>query len=416
MSTTPVPEPPAVSRQRTRWLVPPAVAFTLVAGFGLAPGLFGSGAGAAPLLPPMTAEELVAKVMSTEQPAFSGMVQTKTNLGLPPLGSIAPQTGLLSTLLTPHTLTVSAAPGGRFHLAIPDGLTETDVVSDGTQLWGWQSSSQTVAHLANRAGSSDGTDGTDPKHARHPEAGPDAGVEPTPDAVAKDLLAKADPTTRVFVRGTATLAGRNAYELVLAPKSGTTLVADVVLDVDAATGLPLRAQVLAKDSGTPALDIGFTSISYGTQPSSAFVFTAPPGAKVTEATSPEQLLFGSGRRGNGPDGQGHRLRKGGRAGEAPAPPAVPTPLAPSAPSTTAPTGPEPRTRILGTGWDAVAAIPNGPAMLGSVGSRVSGPWGSGRLVTSTLADALVLDDGTVLVGMVGPDRLEAAVAELRAGS
>jgi hypothetical protein len=34
------------------------------------------------------------------------------------------------------------------------------------------------------------------------------------------------------------------------------------------------------------------------------------------------------------------------------------------------------------------------------------------LVTSTLADALVLDNGTVLVGMVGPDRLEAAVAEL----
>jgi hypothetical protein len=69
--------------------------------------------------------------------------------------------------------------------------------------------------------------------------------------------------------------------------------------------------------------------------------------------------------------------------------------------------------VLGTGWDAVLAIPNGPSMLASVGRPVSGTWGSGKLVTSTLADALVLDNGTVLVGMVGPDRLQAAVAELR---
>jgi outer membrane lipoprotein-sorting protein len=392
MNTTPVPPPPpAVSRQRLRWLVPPTVAFALVTGFGFGPGLIGTGANAAPILPAVTAEDLVAKVVASTPPAFSGTVQTKTNLGLPSLGSVIPNgSGLLSTLLTPHTLKVSAAPGGKFHVAIPDGLTETDLVSDGAQVWVWQSGTQSVTHLAGHADTAGGTDA--------PEQAGEA--EPTPDAIAKKLLADADPTTRVFVRGTATVAGRDAYELVLAPKSSTTLVADVVLDIDAATSMPLRAQVLAKDSGTPALEIGFTSIDFSAQPDSAFTFTAPAGSKVTEATSVDELVFGPPRAA----GAGDHPRRSKAAGAAPAPETATPPAA----------GAEARTRMLGTGWDTVAAIPNGPAQLGAVGRPVTGAWGSGKLVTSTLADALVLDDGTVLVGMVGPERLEAAVAELRA--
>jgi len=386
-----------VSRKRLRWLAPPTAAFALVAGFGLGPGLIGSGAGAAPVLPEVTAADLVAKVVGTASPAFSGTVQTKTNLGLPALGSIAPSgSSLLTTLLSPHTVKVSVAPGGKFHLAIPDGLTQTEVVSDGSQAWVWQSSTQTVTHLAHQPSASDGSD------AEQPDAKDQGQAEPTPDAVAKELLAKADPGTRVFVRGTASVAGRDAYELVLAPTSSATLVADVVIDIDAATSLPLRVQVLAKDSGTPALDVGFTSVDFSAQPDAAFGFTAPPGAKIVEATSPEQLVFGPADTGTG---EGHRGHKGADKA-APAPPAPPV----------APGAPEAKTRVLGTGWDAVVAIPNGPAMLAQLGRPVSGAWGSGRLVTSTLADALVLEDGTVLVGMVGPDRLEAAVAELRAGS
>lgn len=398
MTPSPALLPPAVSRKRLRWLVPPAVAFTIVAGFGFGPALVGTGAGAAPVLPAVTAADLVAKVVAATPQGFSGTVQTRTNLGLPSLGSIAPNgSSLLTTLLNPRTIKVSAAPGGKFRLAIPDGLTETDVVSDGSQLWVWQSSNQTVTHLARTPDPAGAAD------AGRPDAGPQGETaEPTPGAVAKELLAKADPSTRVFVRGTATVAGRDAYELVLAPTSSTTLVADVVIDVDAATGLPLRVQVLAKDSGTPALDVGFTGIDFAAQPDSAFVFSPPPGAKVVEATSPEQLVFGPGGAGDASGGVGGRPGHGRK-------PAGPAATDPSVPPT-----PEAKTRVFGTGWDSVVAIPNGPAMLGQLGRPVSGPWGSGRLVTSTLADALVLDDGTVLVGMVGPDRLQAAAAERRA--
>jgi outer membrane lipoprotein-sorting protein len=395
MSTDLAPPPPAVSRRRLRWLAPPVAAFALVAGFGAGPGLVGTGAGADPVLPAISAQDLVAKVVAATPPSFSGTVQTKTNLGLPSLGSLAPGgSSLLSTLLSPQTIKVQAAPGGKFHLAIPNGLTETDVVSDGTQVWVWQSGPQTVTHLAQKPDTSTGTpDATDAS-------------EPTPDAIAKKLLADADPSTRVFVRGTASVAGRDAYELVLAPTSSTTLVADVVIDIDAATALPLRVQVLAKSSGTPALDIGFTSIAFAAQPDSAFVFTPPPGSTVTEATSPDQLVFGTDRAGGpnvaGPDGQ-KRIRKGDQAGAVPLTPAPGTPA------------PDAKTQVLGSGWDAVLVLPNDPSRLGTLGHPVSGTWGSGRLVTSTLADALVLDNGTVLVGMVGPDRLEAAVAELATG-
>lgn len=386
------PPPPAVNRQRMRWLVPPVVAFALIAGFGVGPNLVGSGAAAAPVLPDISAQDLVAKIVAADPPAFSGTVQTKTNLGLPSLGSLAPGgSSLLTTLLSPQTINVAAAPGGKFHLAIPNGLSETDVVSDGTQVWVWQSSLQTVTHLAKPADSGSGD-----------KADAGTGVEPTPDAVAKELLANAGPTTRVFVRGTASVAGHDAYELVLSPKSADTLVADVVIDVDAATSLPLRVQVVSKNAGTPALDVAFTNLTMAAPAASSFTFTPPPGAKVIEAASPRELLLGRDRPQAAPDGSAARHQK-----VAPPNGAAPGPAQPSAPTTS---GPE--TQVLGTGWDSVLALPNGPNTLSAAGTPVSGTWGSGKLVTSTLADILVLDNGTVLVGMVGPDRLEAAVAEL----
>src|SRR5579885_303795 len=213
MSTEPAPPPPAVNRRRLRWLVPPAVAFVLVAGFGFAPSLVGSSAGAAPILPDISAQDLIAKVIAADAPAFSGTVQTRTNLGLPSIGALSSGgSDLLSTLLSPQTLKVAAAPGGKFHVAIPTGLTETDVVSDRTQVWLWQSSSQTVTHLARQADANEPARGTkDPTDA----------AEPTPDALAKRLLDNLDPTTRVFVRGTASVAGHDAYELVLSPTSSS---------------------------------------------------------------------------------------------------------------------------------------------------------------------------------------------------
>lgn len=384
MNDTPAAPPPAGSRPRLRWLAAPFAAVILVGGLALASSFAGAQA-PPPVLPAISAEELAAKMIATSPEGVSGTVRTRTDLGLPSLDSLgAPGegSGLLTSLLAPQKFEIQAAPGGRFRLAMPEWMAETGVISNGSDVWVWQSRDQTVTHLAI------------PPH----EGGKAAGTPvPTPEVLAREALAAADATTRVFVRGTATVAGRPAYELVLAPRTPVSLVADVVIDVDSATGLPLRVQVLAKDSSTPALDVGFTDVSFGVPPASAFEFTPPSGATVREATSPEQLLMGDG------DGDGHHRDRAGRdEGAEAAPPA--------------PAAAHEEPKVLGEGWETVVAVTGVPSELSRLGSAVSGPWGSGRLVTTTLVSALVLDDGTALIGAVTPERLQAAVGELRAVS
>ena len=69
-----------------------------------------------------------------------------------------------------------------------------------------------------------------------------------------------DPTTKVTVDGTASVAGRSAYELVLAPRDTRSLVGDVRIAVDSKTSVPLRVQVHAAGAtGRPAFETTFTS-------------------------------------------------------------------------------------------------------------------------------------------------------------
>jgi hypothetical protein len=43
--------------------------------------------------------------------------------------------------------------------------------------------------------------------------------------------------------------------------------------------------------------------------------------------------------------------------------------------------------------------------------EVSGSWGHGRLLSTTLVTAVITDDGRVAVGAVTPERIYAALAE-----
>ncbi len=397
----PVPSP-GYPRRRLRWAAAPLAAAVMIGAFGLLPTL--AGAQAPPVLPTISPADLVAKVIAARDiPGFSGTVATSTDLGLPDLGSLMPRNAdLLGTLLAPNTISVAYAAGGKVRLAIPDNLAETDVISDGTQLWVWQSATQTATHLAAKV-----HEGGDKAPADEAAGSVPSLKDMTPPTLAALALAAADSSTRVFVRDTAVVAGRPAYQLVLAPKSTATLVADVVIDVDAATGLPLRVQVLAKDATTPAIEVGFTSLDLTVPADSTFAFAPPPGSTVREVTSPEELLF-SGQR----DGRGRHHKKV----DGSAPSTTVAPATGSAGSDQAPAKPTFRRQIVGTGWDAVVAFGNGPAELAALGAPVSGPWGSGRVLTSKLVSVLVLDDGRTLVGLVGPEQLEAAVGQLKPAS
>jgi hypothetical protein len=78
----------------------------------------------------------------------------------------------------------------------------------------------------------------------------------------------------------------------------------------------------------------------------------------------------------------------------------------------------PGARVLGKGWTAVAVLPAGGAggalgMLQGAASPVSGSWGSGHLIRTTLFSVLITDNGHVLVGAVQPSVLYADAAQLK---
>lgn len=328
------------------------IAVAGVVGLGLlaVPG----GADAAPELPPVAPVDLVSSVLAARPVAFGGTVELQNDLGLPALPNLPQATDASSTAR------VWSDGAGRGRIQVPTDSGERTLVEDGTTFWSWNSQDRTVTRAPERGG-------------QRPEGAPGAGTDPT--AAATEALAALQPTSEISVDGTAEVAGRPAYELVLAPlPSERTLLREVRIAVDGETRVPLRLTVLANGSSQPALELGFTDLTFGAQDPSLFTFTPPPGATVT-------------------DGQ---RREGERAGK--------------------PEGAEPT--VVGSGWDTVVvatrpAQPPAPAEggerdrreggapdLSAVGTPVSGSWGSGRLISTAVGGAIITDDGRIAAGAV----------------
>ncbi len=193
-------------------------------------------------------------------------------------------------------------------LALVGDLAESDLVRNGTDLWLWSSKDQTAQHIKLPAEIAK----TDPRRGGRAQAMKSL----TPAQAAAQALAAIDPTTAVTVDGTARVAGRAAYELVLKPKDTRTLVTSVRLAIDAKTHVPLRVQVFGSNRDDPAFETGFTTVTFTKPPASVFKFTAPPDTKVTEqgpvpGRRPEShaVAPGNGKKSlldNGSDAHGHR--------------------------------------------------------------------------------------------------------------
>lgn len=363
---------PSVLRSRaSRWAVP-VVAVTAV---GAAIGFGSIMAGASsPDLPDRTAADLLASVAGSEQP-FSGTVVQTSRLGLPDLPEAVTQgVGPIALLTGSHTARIWYSSPDQARFALTGNLDETNIIRDGDDVWVWSSSTNTAEHAV--VPSRDGKDDT----ARIPEA-------VSPQVAAEALLAAVDPSTEVTVDGTAEVAGRAAYELVLTPRDDGSLVEDVRLAVDSDTSMPLRVQVNADGADEPAFEVGFTSVTFGEPSDDVFRFNPPPGATVEEHDL-------SGLRGD------HDAMSGDEK----------SPVEASPPT------------VLGDGWTSVAVISDVSlpeseetgvldALLGSA-STVSGSYGSGRLLETDLLSALLLDDGRLLVGAVTPEVLEQAAEGL----
>jgi len=85
------------------------------------------------------------------------------------------------------------------------------------------------------------------------------GPPPSPQELARQILAAISPTTAVSVQRNVTVAGQAAYQLALGPKDHRSLVGKIQIAIDAAKHFPLRAQVFARRESSPALQVGFTA-------------------------------------------------------------------------------------------------------------------------------------------------------------
>ena len=381
-------------RKAARYIVPFAVAGVAAATIGLVPALADSGD---PELPKITAQELIEKIAASDQQQLSGTLKVTADLGLPSIGGLAgsfapggtgagegdsaadPQAKLMELTSGTHTLRVAADGPDKQRLSILGDAAEYSLIHNAGEVWAYDSQSDEVYHAkgdTSKAG----------KHEKAPK-----GVPTTPDALAEEALKAAGDTTSVTVDGTAQVAGRDAYRLLIKPKQSGSTIGSVTIAVDAKNGVPLKFTLAPSGGGKAVVDAGFTKVDFGKPDASSFTFTPPKGAKVTEAEDLAAEAEKNGKADRLPEELG--ALEGFQGLD-----------------------------VIGEGWTSVAAleVPGGAGLptqgaegvpaeaqqfLDALGDRVTGTFGSGTVFKTRLVNALMTDDGKVYVGAVTKDAL-----------
>jgi outer membrane lipoprotein-sorting protein len=384
-------------RRAARYVVPVAVVGVAAATIGLVPALADSGD---PDLPKITAQQLIEKIAKSDVQQLSGTVKISTDLGLPDLGGL--ESGLMSggsrsgdgdgssadpsSKLTElasgtHTLRVAADGPQKQKLSLLENAAEYSLIHNGKNVWGYDSSSNEVYHST--------VSGTAKEKEREHKD-----VPATPKDLTEEALKSVDDTTSVTVDGTAQVAGRDAYKLLIKPKQSGSTVGAISVAVDAKTGLPLKFTLTPASGGAAVVDAGFTQVSFAKPAASTFDFTPPKGAKVTEGDKADK------------SDKADRADKGAKAPER---------------------GQRSEEdlgkglgglKVLGEGWNSIATFDTGGkglssadaggdvgGFLNSLGDKVTGKFGEGMVFKTRLVNALITDDGKVYVGTVTKDAL-----------
>ena len=360
-------------------------------------------------LPSRTAAQLLADVRSANVSSLSGTVVQTSDLGLPEIPGLgssgrpgSASSSLTSLVSGTHTWRVWLDGPTRQRLALIGSNGESDVIHNGKDVWMWSSTDKTAVHHELTADQLRA--GADGKHLPSglPSGVPStlpSGAPRTPDQAASAALALMGKDTTVTTSGTASVAGRSAYELVLTPKDKTTLVGSVRIAIDSQEHVPLRVQVYSTKLTNPAFEVGFTAVDFAKPDARQFAFTPPAGTKVTES---DQLTTPKGSATTNP-----------------------TPVKPSADALAKMKG---APKVVGSGWSTVFVAPftlptaqkdaggsaaDSAAQLSGILKalpKTSGAWGSGHVLQGTLFSLVLTDDGRVAVGAVAPDQLYSALA------
>lgn len=341
-----------MARTWTRWL--PAAAVPLVVAGSLAVATTSADADE---LPERSPEDVLTLLAGHEHQPLSGEFTQTSDLGLPELpadvpgadGDAAAVLDGLELLTSDHTGRVFVGEEDQARLQLFDSFGERDVIVNGSQAWLYDSADSSVAHV--RAPDGERAEQTTPPL--------------TPEQLAEQVVAAADPSTELSVRENVQVAGRTAYDLVLTPRTDSTLVGEVSIAVDGETGLPLQVSITARGADSPAVEVAYTELDLSAPDADLFDFTPPADATVEEIQ---------------PQTHGTDADRSG-----------------------------PQPQATGTGWETVLTAPAGTVDLTQVPilSQLTSAVDGGRVLTTDLLTVLITDDGRVLAGAVPLERLQA---------
>jgi hypothetical protein len=410
-------------------------------------------ANAAVDLPDKTVEELLAFAESSDVDAFSGTIEQRSELGLPDVSGIvggggpgagdgdgeddadgAPSAGLddLIALATGSFDANVYVDEDHARLQVLDRLAERNVYLGPDEAWFVDSETRTATRLTLPADTdleqlkadaeAQAEQLADEARARAEAELPDGEQLPTPQQLLDRALERLDETTEVSVGTDGRVAGREAYELVLEPRTDETLVGEVRFAIDGENGAALAASVTGRGSSDPAFSVGFTDIDFSAPEPSVFAFEPADDVTVTEQVVPiptaeewAKWQADAEARAGGDDGVDP-----GALGD------VPDPI------------------VHGEGWATVVELDAAAAMAaiaehdgaeGAAGDGQAGedaaagpsaeqlaeasaalealttPVDGGRALQTSLLSVLVTDDGRVLAGSVPVDTLVDYAAE-----
>ncbi|MEI5583727.1 MULTISPECIES: LolA family protein [unclassified Agromyces] len=387
-------------------------------------------------LPDKTVEELIEFAESSDVDALSGTIEQRSELGLPGLGGLtgggddddygsdAAASAGLDELLALATGSFDAnvyLDGDLARLQVLDRMAERNVYLGPDEAWFVDSETETATRLtvpddADLEGIEADLEAEADRLAAEAKAKaeaelPDGEELPTPQQLLDRALERLDETTEVSVGADGRVAGRDAYELVLEPRTDETLIGEIRVAVDGENGAALAASVTARGAIEPAFSTGFTDVSFAAPDASVFAFEPADGFAVTEEELPvptaeewAQWKADAETRAEGDDG-----------------------AAPDAP------GDLPEPVVHGEGWATVVELDAAAAMQalgehaaeaeGGAGAAAAGPSeeqlaeasdafealttpvDGGRALQTSLLSVLITDDGRVLAGSVPVDTL-----------
>jgi hypothetical protein len=364
--------------------VPPVIFAMFWAGYSLSGRL---DARAEPTLPNRTPTEVADLASSPHPQPRSGFLELNTNLGLGDFSTAGGGGGS-----GPFGLAAGSnmgrlwEDGAQRRIALLRPLEETDWYRIGDATYVWHSNELRATKVPSPSVQA-GASGLITSLAS-------GGTIESPDGMAARFLALRDQSTRLVLHAPAYVAGRPAYQLGLIPQTSTSLITEVVVGVDAATGLPLSVKVHTR-SGTVAIESKFTSITFKRPAATNFSFTTPPEARLTDSTQVSRT----------PDYSGDWRREHQRA-EALA----------DVQSVSGIDQALLKLATTGQGWDETVAVSGFSwwrlDRLGNTAKAVSGPYGNGRLLETPAFNLLILDSGRIVAGAVTPEGLVPAATQI----